>query len=197
MAELRHSWRASTPGDTTDPAVLGACISALRREYNGTLGEETLTDAVMAPGTTVVQLPDVVAASIVPRWHRGANVRGGCEWVLPPGFVGSSSCNRRILFCHGGGYTSCDPALYRAMVSRFATVTGLPCFVFDYRKAPEHAFPAAVDDTMVAYRWVAAHGPGGEPTPAVEVVLMGDSAGGGWLLRVRCALTACCARPLI
>ena len=98
-----------------------------------------------------------------------------------------ASSSRRVLYCHGGGYTSCTPAEYRGFTTRLAASIGSPVFIFDYRKAPECGFPAAVDDAEAALRYVATHGPltgrDGDPrSHASEIILMGDSAGGGLAL---------------
>ena len=72
-----------------------------------------------------------------------------------------------------------SPATHRALTSRLARVTGLPVFSADYRLAPEHPFPAALDDAVAAYRALRADGP---------VILIGDSAGGGLALATALAL---------
>jgi epsilon-lactone hydrolase len=78
-----------------------------------------------------------------------------------------------ILFLHGGGYTVGSAYGYRPLVSALVTAAGVGALVPDYRLAPEHPFPAAVEDALSAYRWLLAQrGPGG-------VVLAGDSAGCG------------------
>ena len=79
-----------------------------------------------------------------------------------------------ILYLHGGGYVFGSPRTHRAMLAKLSQLTGLPACLPDYRKGPEHAFPAAVTDALAAYRAVSGH-PGG-------VVLGGDSAGGGLAL---------------
>ena len=62
-----------------------------------------------------------VAEPVVPRWLRAGQVRGGCEWVLPPA---PASGARRVLYCCGGGYTACQPQDYRGLASRLAAATG-------------------------------------------------------------------------
>jgi cation diffusion facilitator CzcD-associated flavoprotein CzcO/acetyl esterase/lipase len=84
-----------------------------------------------------------------------------------------------ILYLHGGAYCVGSPATHRALTSRLAWVTGLPVFSADYRLAPEHPFPAGLDDARAAYRALRADGP---------VILMGDSAGGGLALATALAL---------
>ena len=178
-------WRVSAPGQRTAAAVYDYCLAQLRREYNGET-EGLLTDQRRAAGTAVQPVPLEACQSIVTPWERADEegappaARGGCEWVLPQQ-QGGATAGRRILYCHGGGYTGCTPAEYRGLTTRLAAATGLPLFIFDYRKAPEHPFPAAVDDAQTALAHVCAHGPDG-PGAATEVILMGDSAGGGLAL---------------
>lgn len=95
-------------------------------------------------------------------------------WALGPG-VGHES-GPVILYFHGGGYVFGSPETHRAMLARVSALTGLPACLPDYRLAPEHPFPAAVEDGLCALAALAGH-PGG-------VVLGGDSAGGGLALAV-------------
>ena len=68
------------------------------------------------------------------------------------GCAATSNGNRTILYLHGGGFCTGSPATHRALTSRLARATGLPVFAADYRLAPEHPFPAALEDAMSAYR---------------------------------------------
>jgi epsilon-lactone hydrolase len=77
-----------------------------------------------------------------------------------------------ILFLHGGGYSVGSAYGYRPLVSALAAAAGVGALVPDYRLAPEHPFPAAVEDALSAYRWLLGQRPG-------EVVVAGDSAGAG------------------
>ena len=92
------------------------------------------------------------------------------EWMVPPGAMDA----RVILYLHGGGYVIGSPTDYRALVPRIAHVAEARALVLDYRLAPEHPFPAAVDDAVAAYRWLLAQ----EVAPD-RIALAGDSAGGG------------------
>ncbi|MEU9019935.1 alpha/beta hydrolase [Actinomadura sp. NPDC048394] len=78
-----------------------------------------------------------------------------------------------ILYLHGGGYVVCSPRTHRPITSRLALDTGLPVLVPRYRLAPEHPFPAALEDAVAAYRWLLDRG-----VPASGIVVAGDSAGG-------------------
>jgi len=82
-----------------------------------------------------------------------------------------------VLYLHGGGYCVGSPATHRAITGHLAARCGARVFVPDYRLAPEHAFPAAVDDAVAAYRGMLAN----RVEPG-DVVIGGDSAGGGLAL---------------
>lgn len=92
------------------------------------------------------------------------------EWISAPG----ATADRVILYLHGGGYVVGSINTHRAMVSRIARASDARALAIDYRLAPEHPFPAAVDDALASYRWLLAQGykPG-------RIVVAGDSAGGG------------------
>ncbi|KPP88152.1 MAG: esterase / lipase [Rhodobacteraceae bacterium HLUCCO07] len=94
------------------------------------------------------------------------------EWVSGPGVARDTG--PVLLYFHGGGYVFGSPRTHRAMLARLSGLSGLPACLPQYRLAPEHPFPAAVEDALSAYRAVAEH-PGG-------VILGGDSAGGGLAL---------------
>lgn len=163
--------------------------------YDGSLADgEVILDKRIAPGVVFSTLAPSMASGVVVPWTRsdavaesysGAGKRGTCEWAVPAGCIDSK---RRVLYCHGGGYTSCTPAEYRGLSSRLAAAVQAPVFVFDYRKAPEFSHPIAIDDAETALRFVAENGPTTKE-PATEIVVMGDSAGGGMamglLLRVQ------------
>jgi acetyl esterase/lipase len=89
----------------------------------------------------------------------------------------ASRRDRHILYLHGGSYVAGSPGLYRDLTWRLATLCRARVLCIDYRLAPEHPFPAALDDAVAAYRWLLAHG--ADPH---RIALMGDSAGGGLVL---------------
>jgi monoterpene epsilon-lactone hydrolase len=93
-----------------------------------------------------------------------------CEWVAGPG----ADDGTVVVYLHGGGYVLGSAVTHRGLAARLAAACGATALVVDYRLAPEHPFPAAVDDAVAAYQWLLARGvdPG-------RIVLAGDSAGGG------------------
>jgi acetyl esterase/lipase len=82
--------------------------------------------------------------------------------------------DRHVLYLHGGGYCYGSPSLYRDFAWRIADATEASVLCLDYRLAPEHPFPAAIDDAANAYRSLLAEG--ADPK---RIIVMGDSAGGG------------------
>lgn len=82
-----------------------------------------------------------------------------------------------ILYCHGGGYTSGNLGYSRPIASKLANATGYEVLVFEYRLAPEHPYPAAVEDALKAWDYLMYLGYG-----ARDIVLAGDSAGGNLAL---------------
>jgi monoterpene epsilon-lactone hydrolase len=101
------------------------------------------------------------------------------EWIAPPG----ATADRTIFYLHGGGYTIGSINTHREMVSRLSRAAGARALAIDYRLAPEHPFPAAVEDSTAAYRWLLGNGvdPG-------RLVIAGDSAGGGLTVATLVAL---------
>lgn len=87
-----------------------------------------------------------------------------------------SGCDRgaAVVYLHGGGYCTGSPASHRPMCARLAAALGCSVWVVDYRLAPEHPFPAALDDACAAVRGLYAEGV--EPA---RLAVAGDSAGGG------------------
>jgi monoterpene epsilon-lactone hydrolase len=101
------------------------------------------------------------------------------EWVAASGVTG----RRVLLYLHGGGYQIGSPATLRRMVTLLSAPLAARVLSVDYRLAPEHPFPAAVDDAVAAYRWLLAGG-----TDPATVALAGDSSGGGLALATLVAL---------
>ncbi len=99
------------------------------------------------------------------------------EWIVADG----ADPDRRILYIHGGSWISGSVAGYRAFLSRVSQAAGAVVLAVDYRLAPEHKFPAGLEDCIQAYQWMRQNGPEGKG-PAVSAYLMGDSAGGNLAL---------------
>jgi acetyl esterase/lipase len=145
------------------------------------LGLRWLMKPSNAPGVTIPR-----------RRERMANFQ---RWVPPPpreveeedGALGgvpalrvatpTSHPGRHVLYLHGGGYVAGSPELYRHLLWRFAEAAGAQVAALAYRLAPEHPFPAALDDAVAAWHGLLAEG----ADPGLTAVI-GDSAGGGLAL---------------
>ncbi|HSE05011.1 MAG TPA: alpha/beta hydrolase [Methylomirabilota bacterium] len=101
------------------------------------------------------------------------------EWLRPP----AAAAARVVLYLHGGGYVIGSPRSHRHLAAAVAAAAGASALLLDYRLAPEHPFPAAVEDATAAYRWLLdqAVAPG-------RIVIAGDSAGGGLTVATLLAL---------
>jgi acetyl esterase/lipase len=150
--------------------------SAMRRFYKPRVGRGTIEEQRREfeqmmkrdgpPRGTVVE--PVVAADITG------------ERLTPPG----GSADRVLYYLHGGWHYMGSTGTHRGFVGRLARSVGVRALVVNYRLAPEHPFPAGVDDAVAVYRWLLANG-----VSAQSIVVAGDSAGGGLclatLLRLR------------
>jgi monoterpene epsilon-lactone hydrolase len=121
----------------------------------------------------VFPTPADVAIEVVTAAERPA------EWLRPPG----ARTDAAVLYLHGGGYVIGSPRSHRHLAAAIAGAAGTPSLLVDYRLAPEHPFPAALDDALAAYEWLLARGIAPE-----QVVVAGDSAGGGLTVATLLAL---------
>lgn len=128
-------------------------------------GFERIAELFPTPQEVAV---DAVSASGVP-----------AEWIAPPGVDPLAA----LLFLHGGGYTIGSLNTHRHLVADLARAAGVRGLSAAYRLAPEHPFPAAVEDALTVYRWLLSTGI--EPA---RIVAAGDSAGGGLMLAMLVAL---------
>ncbi|MEO5839862.1 MAG: alpha/beta hydrolase [Acidimicrobiales bacterium] len=91
-------------------------------------------------------------------------------WVVPDG----AATDRVIQYLHGGGYVLGTASTHQNLVGHIAKATGCRALSVDYRLAPEHPHPAAVNDSMIVYEWLL-----GQGIDARHIAVSGDSAGGG------------------
>jgi acetyl esterase/lipase len=129
--------------------------------------------AGMEAMTTAFPLPEDVTSTTVSA--------GGVPavWVTTPGI----DEDRVVLYLHGGGYCLGSINTHRDLAQRVSRAAGARVLLIDYRLAPEHPHPAAVDDAMAAYRWLLNQG----VSPA-RLAIAGDSAGGGLTVATLVAL---------
>jgi monoterpene epsilon-lactone hydrolase len=108
------------------------------------------------------------------------NINGiNSEWIIPEG----ANSKNVILYVHGGGYVSGSCNDHRGFVSKFAKNCGVTTLQFEYRLAPEHPFPAGLNDSVAVYQWLLDKG--FKPN---NIVIAGESAGGGLVLAMLLSL---------
>lgn len=100
------------------------------------------------------------------------------EWLHPAAAPG----DKAVLYAHGGGYVSGSCAGHRGFVAAFASALGFSALTYDYRLAPEHPYPAAVEDSVAVYEALLAR------YRPQDILVAGESAGGGLVLTLLFAL---------
>ncbi len=158
----------------------GTSIETMRRDW------DALFAADAGAPDLARDLETVDAGGVPAAWIGAqAGAQTGAEIGAP---------GRAILFFHGGGFQVGSIRSHRTLMAEIAAASGCRVLGVDYRLAPEHRFPAPVEDALAAYDWLIAQGfaPGG-------IALVGDSAGGGLACRScsrsRNAATCCRPRP--
>lgn len=126
--------------------------------------EKTVSRAKMPDGVT--QQP--VTANGIP-----------CHWIIPQ----NSPQDKVLLYLHGGGFIFGVTSIHLEMLAYLANKMGIRALMVDYRLAPQHPFPAALEDCISAYQWLRTQG-----YPAENIVIAGDSAGGNLTLTTLMAL---------
>ncbi|MFB7599135.1 alpha/beta hydrolase [Streptomyces sp. NPDC056160] len=141
------------------PLDLGGDVEKMRRVFDEMLGSAPLPDDVRTRTTELGTVPAV-------------EVR-----------VGATASAGTVLYFHGGAYALGSAAASVGLVSEIARRTAVTILSVDYRLAPEHPFPAAVDDALAAYRALLDRG-----VPADSIAVIGESAGGGLALALLLAI---------
>ena len=111
-------------------------------------------------------IPPAVDTRMVSDVNSGA-VKG--EWIQS-----TSDPQQTVYYLHGGGYVACSPKTHRPFTSSLSRAANARVFALDYRLAPEHRFPAPVEDAVAGYHWLL-----DQDVDPQEIVIGGDSAGGG------------------
>lgn len=111
---------------------------------------------------------------------RAVSIEGiNAEWVR----AAADQTERVILYLHGGAFIMGSPTTHRELAARLSASTDAAVLVLDYRLAPEHSFPAAMEDAISAYQWLLDNG-----YRSKQLAIGGDSAGGGLALQTLIAL---------
>lgn len=178
LRAARRPWVRSTPSTTSTPS--GGLDTAAGAPIPQALMRAVVHRAVRRQLRTSITVErrrrNIELLATMQRLPPGARIRSTrlsavpAEHVELPGLYS----RRVLLYLHGGGYTIGSPRTHRALVAHLAAAAGRPAFTLDYRLAPEHPFPAAVDDAEAAYRALLRLGFG-----TTDIAVAGDSAGGG------------------
>ncbi len=134
-----------------------------------TLPSGTIEEQRAGFEASVAKVPSAEGVAIEPasgpgfegRWFRPESAREGVV----------------LLYLHGGGFVVGSTISHRPILTNLAKAAGIDILALDYRMAPEHVFPAAVDDALAAYRWLL-----GQGYAAERIGVAGDSAGGNLAL---------------
>ncbi len=158
LQKLIAAMEARSTGGTAEPLTNDEIVA----QYRSCTDEELLLVDGIAPTVSPDSTFLPVTADGVP-----------CEWVLAAG----ANHSKRLFFIHGGGWIAGTLAGYRHQIEALSRATGMAVLAVDYRLAPEHPFPAGLDDCVTAWMWMRDHGPDGEGA-CERTLLAGDSAGG-------------------
>jgi acetyl esterase/lipase len=134
-----------------------------------------LRENPVLPDAEAVELRAAMESSISDEPPQGASVTPADANGVPGEWVVADTATRDavLLYLHGGGYCIGSPRTHRGLAARVSREAGAAVLLLDYRLAPEHPHPAAVDDAVAAYRFLLdRHDPS-------RVAIAGDSAGGG------------------
>jgi len=102
-----------------------------------------------------------------------------CQWIAAPG----ARVDKAIVYLHGGGFQVGSLASHRELMAELSAAAGARVLAVAYRLAPEHRYPAALEDTIAVWDWLRVHG-----FRARDIALAGDSAGAGLALSALLAL---------
>jgi monoterpene epsilon-lactone hydrolase len=146
-----------------------ALIDAFREQQRASAGQAPPPPkewrAAFAPAGRLHPIPDDVRVTQV-------NADGvPAHWLAAPG----ADPGRVLLFLHGGGFALGSPRTHGELAARLGRASGMRVLFPEYRLAPEHPFPAALDDVLAAWHWLRT----GQGLSARSLAVAGDSAGGG------------------
>ena len=153
-----------------------------RASLRGRIFRECIAAGVKLTGGDIIALGKRSESKPFPQWHPPKNWQyekvsfpGGAkaEFLVPEG---CTNPNIAIMQIHGGGYTLGYLPVFQWRVDKLSRIGGMvPVFSLDYRTAPEHPFPAALEDTLQAVEWLSRV----KKIPPESVITIGESAGAG------------------
>ena len=138
--------------------------------------KRSLSKHALTPERVAAQRAKLERASARGRWPGVVRVTAdtlGAQPAERAALAAPELPHHAVLYLHGGGYLVGSPAVYRPLTATLAARLSAPVYTLDYRLAPEHPYPAALNDAYEAYQALrdAGHDPG-------QIAIMGDSAGG-------------------
>jgi len=155
----RHLLRLQLKRETMDWNTYEAVLRFRRNVEEGARFSRRLPEGIEVSPVTIDNIP--------------------AEWIFPS----RAEKDKVMMYFHGGGYVSGTCQSHRMHVVKFVKNSKTGALLFEYRLAPEHPFPAALDDSLTVYRWLLAQG-----ICSSRIVFIGDSAGGGLCLATLLAL---------
>jgi sialidase-1 len=180
LVDLLEPTRRAADRDVWDRKVSPEGVTYLERLLGGTpFGANNFDLAALRAGMGTRREPTIKDIQLI----RTKVGDVPCEWVLAPG----ADPDLRLLYIHGGGFVSGSGSFYLPLAAHLSAAAGFAVLLPDYRLAPEHRFPAGLDDCVLAHHWMTTNGPMG-PAPARATFVAGDSAGGGLTLSTLLAL---------
>ena len=142
-------------------------------ELQQVLGMFKMMGEKMGAAKDINEMRAVMIESPAPEGVTCTPVEAGgvsAEWSVAAG----AAEDKVIVYVHGGGYVMGSAGSHRDMTGRLSKAASARVLSLNYRMAPEHPFPAAVDDTVAAYKWLLDQG-----IKPANIAIAGDSAGGG------------------
>lgn len=174
MRRKRLTLRPSEERQSAEQKRTSAVMGALKAIHSATSPDSMDPDDLERQRRGQELLGHLVAPMLGMSWEPFDLDGMPAAWVRP-----ERGHDKRhvVLYCHGGGYTSGNLGYARILAAKLANVTGYEVLAFEYRLAPEHQFPAPLEDALKAWDYLMHLGYG-----AREVTVAGDSAGGNLAL---------------
>lgn len=172
MNNMNHKNFAASQNATVNEAIL----TALRKAHSMASPASTAPEDLKRQRLGQEALGRLLTPPIGFTWEPFEVEGIPAAWVRPEG---AHDRSKMILYCHGGGYTSGTLGYARMMAVRMALATGYEVLAFQYRLAPEHPYPEALEDARLIWEHLMFLGWG-----AREIILAGDSAGGNLALEL-------------
>lgn len=166
--------------DAINNKLTETMIAALKAAHNAVTADPSDLDSLARQRKGEEILGKLVTPPIGFQWDTWTLGDMPMAWVRPER---SHDTSRMILYCHGGGYVSGNLGYARVLASKLSSATGLEVLAFEYRLAPEHPHPAALEDALAVWDHLMHQGWG-----ARQIILAGDSAGGNLALTLALAL---------